>query len=556
MRRMDAIGARGARRAMAASASIAMAFVAQAVLAPGSALAATAPAFSATDLGSAPYGACCWSNRAINSDNPLQILGGAYNGSGDHAVIWQGGGFTDLGLMSPPSGYAQGRYSDGYAINAAGDVAGVAELAATGYNTDRAFLWKNGTMTNLGDPNPDYGNCSNAHGLNDSDTVVGEISVRGSCDPFPAQWPSGGGATQLPTLTCGGAPGGPCHGEALAINNNGEIAGWSGTHAVVWNNAQLVDLGRLSDTAQNTQAVAINDSGVAVGWGDTWYYGSAHAFIWQNGVMTDLNPIIASTIAGTNTVESSQATSINSHGDVVGYWTNQWGNQIAFLYSGGVMYDLTSLLPAGSTWGLNTATAINDSGYITGYGKPNRYDVNAGTTAYLLKPAVTVNDTDLGITGAPADITVDATSSSGATVTYTAPTATDESGDSPAPSVSCDHASGTTFAIGTTTVTCTATDSDDSPSSATAKFNVSVKGALAQLNDLLAYVNGLGPGTSLPDKVQTAINYYPASGTADPCSELTAIVNEAKAQSGKKLTVTQANTIIEDANRIRAVIGC
>jgi hypothetical protein len=86
---------------------------------------------------------------------------------------------------------------------------------------------------------------------------------------------------------------------------------------------------------------------------------------------------------------------------------------------------------------------------------------------------VTVNDTDLALSGVPANISVDATSAAGASVGYTPPAAIDEDGS--APVVSCDHASGSTFPIGTTTVTCQAGDSDDSPGTVTAAFNVTVR---------------------------------------------------------------------------------
>ncbi len=86
---------------------------------------------------------------------------------------------------------------------------------------------------------------------------------------------------------------------------------------------------------------------------------------------------------------------------------------------------------------------------------------------------VTVNDTDLALSGVPANISVDATSAAGASVGYTSPAAVDEDGS--AAVVSCDHASGSTFPIGTTTVTCQVSDSDDSPSKVTASFNVTVR---------------------------------------------------------------------------------
>ena len=77
----------------------------------------------------------------------------------------------------------------------------------------------------------------------------------------------------------------------------------------------------------------------------------------------------------------------------------------------------------------------------------------------LVEPApFTLDDTPPVLTACPADITqaADAGSCTGAVVTYTAPTATDNC--DPSPAVVCSPASGSTFPVGTTTVTCTATD--------------------------------------------------------------------------------------------------
>lgn len=119
------------------------------------------------------------------------------------------------------------------------------------------------------------------------------------------------------------------------------------------------------------------------------------------------------------------------------------------------------------------------------------------------------------------------TNPSGATVTFTKPTATDADGEPP--TVTCNHTSGSTFPIGTTTVTCTASDSGDTPSSVQSHFQITVLGAGPQLQALLAYVNGLPPGTSLPSKVQTAIDYHNANDIHDTCTALTAVINQARA---------------------------
>jgi galactose oxidase-like protein len=86
---------------------------------------------------------------------------------------------------------------------------------------------------------------------------------------------------------------------------------------------------------------------------------------------------------------------------------------------------------------------------------------------------ITVRDTDLALTPV-ADITAVATSSAGATVTFTPPAVIDE--DSPLPAVTCNWPTTYTFAVGTTTVICQVTDYDDPPYPSTVQslFHVTV----------------------------------------------------------------------------------
>jgi hypothetical protein len=167
-----------------------------------------------------------------------------------------------------------------------------------------------------------------------------------------------------------------------------------------------------------------------------------------------------------------------------------------------------------------------------------------------------VTDDDLALHNVPEDLTTDATGPNGAVVNYTPPTATDEGGQTPP--VSCDHPPGSTFGIGTTRVTCStsAIDGDDANSPVSASFTVHVKGAGEQVADLLAAVEGVGPGSSLPNKV-TAIQSSVASGQTDEsCGELAAFVSEVRAQSGKKIVTTRASRLIAYGQRILAVLGC
>lgn len=90
---------------------------------------------------------------------------------------------------------------------------------------------------------------------------------------------------------------------------------------------------------------------------------------------------------------------------------------------------------------------------------------NTATGSFL----VTVRDTTPPVLSLPANITAEATSDSGAAVTYSA-TSTDIVDGSV--TVSCDHASGSTFPLGTTLVQCTATDAHHN--TASGSFSVTV----------------------------------------------------------------------------------
>jgi hypothetical protein len=195
------------------------------------------------------------------------------------------------------------------------------------------------------------------------------------------------------------------------------------------------------------------------------------------------------------------------------------------------------------------ADTINAAGGLPLSGGLSLADVTATFTPIL------VADGDLGLSGVPADITTNATSPTGATVTYPSPTATDEDVP-PTSTVSCVPGSGSLFAIGPTTVTCTASDADDTPNTVSQTFTVTVKGAAAQLQDLLGFVQPLGPGTSFFDQVSAVLASYNAGNSADACGGLTAFINHAKAQAGKTITTGQANFMVTSAARIRNVIGC
>lgn len=152
---------------------------------------------------------------------------------------------------------------------------------------------------------------------------------------------------------------------------------------------------------------------------------------------------------------------------------------------------------------------------------------------------------------APVSVTANAEGPAGAVVDY-AVSASDP--DDAVASLLCVPASGQTFPIGSTTVTCTATDTHGN--SATVSFTVHVKGAAEQLADLHLAVVDVGPGTSLADKVTRARAFVAAADGSGACSTLTALSNELRAQSGKKVPSALAATLIASAQRIKRVLAC
>src|SRR6266566_2946406 len=81
----------------------------------------------------------------------------------------------------------------------------------------------------------------------------------------------------------------------------------------------------------------INNRGQVVGQSDLPGDTTHHAFLWQNGVMTDLG-----TLPG---IPGSLANGINNKGQVVGFSDDFSGNTVALLWQNGVMTDLNTLIP-------------------------------------------------------------------------------------------------------------------------------------------------------------------------------------------------------------------
>ena len=211
------------------------------------------------------------------------------------------------------------------------------------------------TITDLGTLG---GNNSVAYGINESSQIAGYSRTSSSGDNHHGFIWDKGVMTDLGTL-------GADLSHVYDINESGQIVGFlyyqnTGTNqAFIWEEGIITELTPFTEGGSST-AWAINDSGVIVG-------GPSHAYRWEEGVIADLG-----TLGGS----SSHAYGINNLGQIIGVAQDSSATNHAFLWEEGDMTDL----------GVGTAIDINELGQVVG----------SSGTAFLW-----VNDirTDLGTLG-------------------------------------------------------------------------------------------------------------------------------------------------------------
>ncbi len=296
----------------------------------------------ATDLGT--LGGSFSIPNALNSSGAVVGFSALLTDAEFHAFLATGTTLADLGTLG-------GFFSSATAISDTGHIVGDSSVSLEGNEFHAYLLSPGGTMMDLGTLG---GSSSTAYGVNNSGHVIGNSTVAGDSALHAFLY---NGLALLDLGTLGGASS-----SAVDINATSQVAGDSTTtseqtHAFLFTGGSMVDLGTLGGTYSSS--VAINDAGVVVGNSTTMDDGESHAFVYQNGSMLDLGSLGGGT---------SRATAINNRSQVVGNSVDANSFPRAFLWENGLMTDLNTLLPANSNWELTTARFINNNQQVVGEG--------------------------------------------------------------------------------------------------------------------------------------------------------------------------------------------
>jgi probable HAF family extracellular repeat protein len=336
------------------------------------------PSYTVTDLGT--LGGDFSTSYGIS---PGGHVGGASNlvaNGPAKAFIWYGGRFADLGTLGGPNSAANGPNARGDAAivseTSETDPNGEDVCRHGTHRICLGALW-NGVLT----PLPTLGGKNaQAFALNNRDQIVGlaentRKEPAGLCatasqvfDFEAVLWGPNGKTQELPPLK------GDTVGFALGINDLGQAVGSSGTcantgfapfglafgpHAVLWeSDGSVRDLGNLGGKTMG-KAGAINNRGEVAGFSDV-PGGAIHSFLWTKHTgMHDLGAL------GTDVV--GDPAGINNQSQVVGGSCDSSGACRAFFWQDNHMMDLNQLV-TGSPLYLFYGLGINDAGEIVGLG--------------------------------------------------------------------------------------------------------------------------------------------------------------------------------------------
>ena len=265
----------------------------------------------------------------VNSDG---VVAGESGNGPSKAFRYDSATDTIVDLGSLPGG-SGGVAND---INDAGVIVG----AASNGQSVRAFVsdgTPSGPLVDLGTPLDTADSFARAYGISQSGVIAGVARNAADTASEPTLWREASPGVYTPTTI--GSPAGSVFGEAFAATDDGRA------------------VGRYSDPVSN----------------------QTRAFFYDGGSSTDLGLLPGETF------DNARALDLNDAGQIVGYVAD-FDNAPSFggaavLWEAGLIFDLNTLIPAGSGWNLLSAQGINSQGQIVGFGT-----LAGDTRAFLLTP--------------------------------------------------------------------------------------------------------------------------------------------------------------------------
>jgi probable HAF family extracellular repeat protein len=303
----------------------------------------SAASYNLIDLGT--LGGSASAGLAIN--NSGHVTGWATKAGGGQYAFLYDGAMHDLLGTSP---------SAGQGINDSGLITGWALFFVTNHYTQHAFLF-DGAVHDLGTLG---GGESAGNAINAAGQITGWAQT---ADNLQYAFRYDGTMHNLNTTPQSGG---------WSINDVGQITGHGNLPSGGFlYNGTLHDIGTLGGTS--SEGRAINATGVITGYSLTDNNAASHVFLYD-GIMHDLG-----TLGGPSAI----GLGINNSGQIVGHSKIlASGDDHAFIYDSiNGMVDLNSLIDPMSGWILNQATAINESGQITGSGM-----IDGEMHAFVLTP--------------------------------------------------------------------------------------------------------------------------------------------------------------------------
>ncbi|MEO8020196.1 MAG: hypothetical protein ABI769_20495 [Pseudomonadota bacterium] len=229
-----------------------------------------------------------------------------------------------------------------YDLNQRGELVGTRSIAGV----TRAFRWRAGQFTDLHDLIDAASSYTQAVGINDRSTIVGDDYTNESFTGFLLR------GTQLSPLT---VVAGESQVYPLDINNRGQIIvdSYGGAHSgsFLVDGANVQWLAGLPGESDSMHAIAINERGVVLG--NTRTAAGTRAVLWQDGVIMNLGVVAGAT--------ASFAYSVSNRDHVVGVVSIGFGSQ-GMRWRDGVM----TLLPQLAGQAASSPESINDWDVIVG----------------------------------------------------------------------------------------------------------------------------------------------------------------------------------------------